>query len=75
MNTVPHAAWPFFDEPHRRLLTDARAWAATSLADSAHPHDRNAVDQRCRDLVAALGSARNGRVTLTTTSNCQYTNA
>ena len=57
MNTVPHAAWPFFDEPHRRLLTDARAWAATSLADSAHPHDRNAVDQRCRDLVAALGSA------------------
>lgn len=57
MNTAPHVAWPFFDEPHRRLVTDARAWAATSLAHSDHPHDRMAVDQRCRDLVAALGTA------------------
>lgn len=57
MSTVPHAAWPFFDEPHRQLVTDARAWAAASLADSAHPQDRAAVDQRCRDLVAALGTA------------------
>ena len=57
MSTVPHATWPFFDEPHRRLVTDARAWAAASLAHSDHPHDRAAVDQRCRDLVAALGTA------------------
>ncbi len=57
MTTVPHAAWPFFDDTHRRLLGEARSWATASLADTAHPHDRAAVDQRCRELVSALGRA------------------
>lgn len=57
MSAVPHAAWPFFDEPHRELASNARAWAAASLASATHPHDRDAVDQRCRDLVAALGAS------------------
>jgi acyl-CoA dehydrogenase len=57
MNVTPHAAWPFFDEPHRQLVSHARAFAAASLASATHPHDCNAVDQRCRDLVATLGAA------------------
>ncbi len=57
MSAVPHVAWPFFDEPHRQLVSHARAFAAASLASATHPHDRDAVDQRCRDLVATLGAA------------------
>ena len=57
MTTAPHAAWPFFDDAHRRLLGEARSWAAASLSDATHPHDRAAVDQRCRDLVSAIGRA------------------
>lgn len=57
MISVPHADWPFFEDQHRRLLADARAWAAASLADTPHPHDREGVDYRCRELVTALGSA------------------
>jgi len=49
--------WPFFDEPHRRLATEVRAWATTNLADAPHPADRAAVDARCRELVALLGKA------------------
>jgi acyl-CoA dehydrogenase len=49
--------WPFFDESHRQLATEAQAWAATKLADEAHPSERRAVDMRCRELVASLGHA------------------
>jgi acyl-CoA dehydrogenase len=49
--------WPFFDESHRRLAAEAGKWAAASLADGAHPVERDAVDARCRELVARLGNA------------------
>jgi acyl-CoA dehydrogenase len=49
--------WPFFEEPHWRLATEAGRWAAASLADGAHPSERAAVDARCRELVARLGKA------------------
>jgi acyl-CoA dehydrogenase len=49
--------WPFFDESHRRLATEAERWATASLADDAHPSERAAVDARCRELVGRLGKA------------------
>jgi len=49
--------WPFFDERHRRLGTEAERWAAASLAEEAHASDRAAVDARCRELVKRLGNA------------------
>lgn len=49
--------WPFFDEPHRRLATEAADWGAANLADGAHPSERGAVDARCRELVTRLGKA------------------
>jgi acyl-CoA dehydrogenase len=49
--------WPFFGEPHRQLAAEAEDWASASLAGSAHPMERSAVDARCRELVAALGKA------------------
>ncbi|HUG03473.1 MAG TPA: acyl-CoA dehydrogenase family protein [Steroidobacteraceae bacterium] len=55
---TPHdrMLWPFFDEPHRRLATEAEKWAA-SLEDGEHPSERAAVDARCREFVARLGKA------------------
>jgi acyl-CoA dehydrogenase len=52
-----HLLWPFFDESHRQLATEAQAWAAAKLADGAHPSERRVVDMRCRELVAGLGHA------------------
>ena len=49
--------WPFFDEPHARLVQEAEQWAAANLANAAHPSARADVDARCRELVAALGKA------------------
>jgi acyl-CoA dehydrogenase len=49
--------WPFFDESHRDLAAEAEAWAAAKLAVDAHPSERQAVDMRCRELVAGLGHA------------------
>ncbi len=49
--------WPFFAEPHRRLAAEAGSWAAANLAGAPHPEAREAVDARCRALVAALGQA------------------
>jgi acyl-CoA dehydrogenase len=49
--------WPFFDESHRRLATEAERWAGTSLATETHPSERAAVDSRCRELVSRLGKA------------------
>lgn len=48
--------WPFFDESHRRLASEAGKWAAASLA-GVHPSERDAVDTRCRELVGRLGNA------------------
>jgi acyl-CoA dehydrogenase len=50
-------ALPFFDAVHGALASEANAWAAARLA--AHPEDeaQDAVDARCRSLVAGLGAA------------------
>ncbi|MGH8177495.1 MAG: acyl-CoA dehydrogenase family protein, partial [Steroidobacter sp.] len=53
---MQHLAWPFFDDSHRALAPEVRAWAERSL----HDHDdesRDAIDTACRQLVAALGDA------------------
>jgi len=49
--------WPFFEEPHQRLATEARDWGKAHLANAPHPQDRAGVDARCRELVALLGNA------------------
>jgi len=46
-------AWPFFDDAHRALARDLRAWCKEHLAGDNHGAD---VDQTCRDLVARLGA-------------------
>ena len=46
--------WPFFDDGHRALAKELRAWSGEQLADAPHGAD---VDQTCRDLVARLGAA------------------
>ena len=38
--------WPFFDESHRRLATEASRWASASLDTGAHPTEhRNVLGQ------------------------------
>ena len=49
--------WPFFAPEHRELVQRLDAWAQQHLADAPHPHERAAVDERCRALVVALGQA------------------
>jgi acyl-CoA dehydrogenase len=48
---------PFFDAAHRALAGEANAWAAAHLASQPHDESREAVDARCRELVADLGAA------------------
>jgi len=59
-------ALPFFDATHRSIATQANTWAAAALNDvaheahsdgtRAHQETRDAVDGRCRELVAQLGA-------------------
>jgi acyl-CoA dehydrogenase len=46
-------AWPFFDDAHRMLAPELRAWARREV--DGHDHDRD-VDAGSRDLVRRLGS-------------------
>ena len=48
---LSHLAWPFFDDAHRSLATDARAWAAQQSVDPAD------TDAACHKWVRALGVA------------------
>ena len=50
-----HLAWPFFDDAHRRLAHDLRAWAERELDPLAHAGEE--VDDVCRSLVRQLGDA------------------
>jgi alkylation response protein AidB-like acyl-CoA dehydrogenase len=52
---LDHLDWPFFEGRHRRFAESLDAWARAALADAPHPHDREAVDARCRDMVRQLG--------------------
>jgi alkylation response protein AidB-like acyl-CoA dehydrogenase len=55
MNALEHLDWPFFDGRHRRFAESLDAWAREALRDAPHPHERDAVDARCRELVRGLG--------------------
>ncbi|WP_206055090.1 acyl-CoA dehydrogenase family protein [Nocardia sp. CS682] len=48
-----HWDWPFFEDEHRKLAATLRAWAADQLAED----DGADLDDRCRQLVRALGAA------------------
>jgi acyl-CoA dehydrogenase len=50
-------ALPFFDAPHRAIAGQANAWAAAALKSAEHDDSRQAIDARCRRLVAQLGAA------------------
>jgi acyl-CoA dehydrogenase len=52
-----HLDWPFFDAGSRAFARDVGGWAEAHLADGAHPTSRDAVDARCRALVAMLGES------------------
>lgn len=55
--SAEHVEWPFFDGPQRELAASLTEWTARELAGSGpHPHTRDAVDARCRELVRALGA-------------------
>ena len=56
MRRLDHLDWPFFDAAHRELARDLDLWAARELT---HGQDdtRDAVDARCKALVAELGVA------------------
>jgi acyl-CoA dehydrogenase len=48
---------PFFDAAHRALAARVNTWAAGALENSRHDDSQQAIDARCRDLVAKLGTA------------------
>jgi acyl-CoA dehydrogenase len=48
-----HLRWPFFDDAHRDLERDLRAWRERELP----PHDQDDPSAACRDYVAQLGRA------------------
>ena len=49
-----HLDWPFFDDAHRALARELRAWAAAAIpAEATDPHAD--VDAACRALVRQLG--------------------
>ena len=52
-----HVDWPFFEDGHRTFARALGDWAEASLGHGDHPSERDAVDARCRSLVAALGEA------------------
>jgi len=50
-------ALPFFEAAHRSLAARVNTWAAGALEASRRDDAQEAVDGRCRDLVAQLGAA------------------
>jgi acyl-CoA dehydrogenase len=50
-------ALPFFDSRHAAIASQTNAWAAAALGTEEHDDTREAVDARCRALVAQLGAA------------------
>ena len=48
---------PFFAAHHQVVAERTHAWASQYLRGASHPHGRDEVDARCRELVAALGAA------------------
>ncbi|MCC6212527.1 MAG: acyl-CoA dehydrogenase family protein [Burkholderiales bacterium] len=52
MQRFEHYDWPFFEERHRRLASEADAWIRANAVDEEEP------DSTCRALVRKLGAAR-----------------
>ncbi|WP_194836660.1 acyl-CoA dehydrogenase family protein [Nocardia sp. XZ_19_369] len=48
-----HWDWPFFEDEHRKMAATLRAWAADQPAEESGV----TLDDRCRQLVRALGAA------------------
>ena len=53
---LAHFDWPFFDDRHRTLAREARAWAASQPWPAGDPGGAD-VDAECRALVRRLGAA------------------
>jgi acyl-CoA dehydrogenase len=51
-----HLRWPFFADRHRELAARLSAWTLSSAEISEAAETREAVDAKCRRLVAALGA-------------------
>lgn len=50
--------WPFFEPRHKALASSLDAWASANIEDSPLPTTgAMAADDRCRELVRALGNA------------------
>jgi acyl-CoA dehydrogenase len=49
--------WPFFDSEHATLAADVDVWAQDACTRPSLTDGRDALDARCRELVAALGAA------------------
>ena len=56
MRLHDHLDWPFLNSEHRVVAEAAAAFAA-SIAHDPHPERRDEVDERCRTLVRAMGEA------------------
>jgi acyl-CoA dehydrogenase len=58
MPDATYLLWPFFDDEHRRLAAEIRAWAEREVAPIAghEPEDLAGVDELSRRLVARLAS-------------------
>ncbi|MBV9669799.1 MAG: acyl-CoA dehydrogenase family protein [Acidobacteriales bacterium] len=52
MNHTSHLDWPFFDTHHRGIAAEVNDWASSNIR-----HETSSIDDDCRRLVRALGSA------------------
>jgi acyl-CoA dehydrogenase len=50
-----HLVWPFFDDVHRKLAGDLRAWAVREMGP--HANVESDVDATCREIVRQLGES------------------
>lgn len=50
-----HLAWPFFENPHRKLAGDLWTWAEREM--TRHAESERNVDATCRELVRQLGES------------------
>lgn len=46
--------WPFFEDRHRDLAREVRAWAAGKFAEDGFVHHGD-IDDECRDILTGLG--------------------
>ena len=51
-----YLGWPFFEDRHRSLAEQIRAWAAGKFAGDGFVHHSD-IDDECRDILGALGKA------------------